>query len=242
MSIQMHNCKLTRSSFIDLALGEIEPARATQLQTELNDCPACLEEYESLRSTLHVSNQALRSAVPSEEFWPGYRIRLRSKLVAGPVRQSESAGERPSSALSAPVSLGSQLWLALRTLATTSVRVPVPATLALLLVFGVFFFLLRAREQVQAPPSAPVELVRTVEVPVIQEKVLTRVVYVEKKERRCASGANQSERKEIPVAPNTVAATGSDPSGALSLVGFKPTNEVKLTIIKGSSRTKNDDK
>ncbi len=235
MSIQMHNCKLTRSSFIDLALGEVEPQRATQLQAELNDCPACHEEYESLRSTLHVSNQALRSAVPGEEFWPGYRTRLHSKLLASPTQQVASAGERPP-ASATTVSLGSQLWLALRTLATTSVRVPVPAALALLLVFGVFVFVLRAREQVQARPSAPLELVRThtVEVPVIQEKIITRVVYVEKKDRRSASDANQSDRTGVSAAPSTVAVTGSDPATALSLVGFKPTNEVKLTIIKGS--------
>ena len=231
----MHNCKLSRNSFIDLALGEIEPQRATQLQTELNDCSACHEEYESLRSTLHVSNQALRSAVPGEEFWPGYRTRLHSKLLASPSQQVASAGERPS-ASAATVSLGSQLWLALRTLATTSVRVPMPAALAVLLVFGVFVFVLRAREKVQAPPSAPVELVRThtVEVPVIQEKIITRVVYVEKKGRRSASDAKQSDRTGVPTAPNNVAVTGSDPATALSLVGFKPTNEVKLTIIKGS--------
>ena len=230
----MHNCKLTRSSFIELALSEVEPQRATQLQAELNDCSACHEEYESLRSTLHVSNQALRSAVPGEEFWPGYRTRLHSKLLASPTQQLASTGERPS-ASAATVSLGSQLWLALRTLATTSVRVPVPAALALLLVFGVFVFVLRAREQVQARPSAPVELVRThTVVPVIQEKIITRVVYVEKKGRRSASDANQSDRTGVPAAPNTVAVTGSDPATALSLVGFKPTNEVKLTIIKGS--------
>ena len=233
----MHNCKFTRSNFNDLALGEIEPARARQLQAELNDCPACHEEYESLRSTLHVSNQALRSAVPGEEFWPGYRSRLHAKLLASPAQQVESAGDRVRRpAALTTKSLSSQMWLALKTLATTSVRVPVPAALALLLVFGVFFFVLRAREQVSVTPSNPVALVntRTVEVPVIQEKVVTRVVYVEKKGRRSASGANQSDRTETPAGPNSVAVTGSNPATALSLVGFKPTNEVKLTVIKGS--------
>ena len=230
----MHNCKLTRSSFIDLALGEIEPARATQLQAELNDCPGCHEEYESLRSTLHVSNQALRSAVPGEEFWPGYRTRLHAKLLASPAQQVGSAGAFPSAL--ATKSLSSQVWSTLKTLATTSVRVPVPAALALLLVFGVFFFVLRGREQVNVTPSTPVALVntRTVQVPVIQEKVVTRVVYVEKKGRRSAGGASQSDRTGIPAAPDSVAVTGSNPATALSLVGFEPTNEVKLTVIKGS--------
>jgi hypothetical protein len=227
----MHNCKLTRNSFIDLALGEIEPARATQMQAELNDCPGCHEEFESLRSTLHVSNQALRSAIPGEEFWSGYRTRLHAKLLASPAQQAESAVQ-PLSAL-ATMSLSSQVWSALKTLATTSVRVPVPAAaLALLLVFGVSFFVLRARERMNVTPSAPVALVntRTVEVPVIQEKVVTRVVYVEKKGGRSGGGARQSDRTGIPAAPDT----GSNSATALSLAGFKPTNEVKLTVIKGS--------
>jgi anti-sigma factor RsiW len=228
----MHNCKLTRSSFIDLALGEIEPARAMQLQAELNDCLDCHEEYESLRSTLHVSTQALRSAMPSEEFWPGYRARLHSKLLASPAQPG--AGERRPAL--ATMSLSSQMWLALKTMATTSVRIPVPAALALLLVFGVSFLVLRARERVNVTPSTPIALVKTqtVEVPVIQEKVVTRVVYVERKGRRSASDADRSNRTEIPAAPNSVAVTGANPATALSLVGFKPTNEVKLTVIKGS--------
>jgi len=227
----MHNCKSSRNSFIDLALGEIEPARATELQAEINDCPGCHEEYESLRSTLYVSKKALRLAVRGEEFWPGYRTRLQAKLLASSARPVESGGER---------ALSSQMWLALKTLATTSVRVPVPAALALLLICGVFFFVWRARAQVNIPPLTPVALfgaevkTETREVPVFQEKVVTRVVYVEKKSRRSASGADQSDRTAIPNAPNTVGATGSNSATALSLAGFKPTSEVKLTIIKGS--------
>jgi len=232
VSIQMHNCKLTRSSLIDLALGEIEPAKAMQLQAELNDCPGCHEEFESLRSTLHVSTQALRSAVPGEEFWPGYRTRLHSKLLASPARPGAGEG-RPTLAA---MSLSSQLWLALKAMTTTSVRIPVPAALALLLVFAASFLVLRARERVNVTPSTPIALVRTetVEVPVIQEKVVTRIVYVEKRGRRSASDWNRSNRTEIPTGPDSVAVTGANPVTALSLVDFKPTNEVKLTVIKGS--------
>jgi hypothetical protein len=227
----MHNCKLTRNSFIDLALGELPAARSKQLLAELNDCPVCRPEYEALTSTLHVSHEALRSGLPREEFWPGYRTRLRSKLLASPA-QVENIGEgHYSRAFPLPTSLRSQLWLALRTMASSSVRVPVPAMLALLMVFGAFFWVMRTRGQGKASSLPPVVFAetKTVEVPVIQEKVITRVVYVEKKSRR---GANQSA---IPGATNNVAAAGVDPSrsAALSLVGFKPTDEVKLTIIKG---------
>src|SRR4051812_33057709 len=98
----MHNCKLTRNDFVDFVLGEVSAARATQLLAELNECPACREEYEALRTTLHVSNQALRSALPGEEFWSGYRARLQSKLLANPA-QLENAGELSASSVPLPV-------------------------------------------------------------------------------------------------------------------------------------------
>ncbi len=231
----MHNCKLTRSSFIDLALDEVQPAKSKQLLAELNNCPACRTEYQALRSTLHVSNQALRSALPGEEFWPGYRTRLHSKLLAGPAQSRNTAEHFSPSALASPASLNSKVWLALRTLATTSIRVPLPAALAVLLIFGAFFLVMRTRGQANAPAVTPVALAetKTLEVPVIQEKVITRVVYVEKKSRRSRNGENQSA---TPGGDNSVAGrSNASNRTALSLAGFKPTDEVKLTVIKGSA-------
>jgi hypothetical protein len=222
----MHNCKLTRRDFVDLALDEIPAARAKQLLAELNDCAACQVEYAALQSALHVSNRALRSSLPDEDFWRGYHSRLQSKLVAGEMERIEEVVPGPFS---------SQAWLTLRAIFTTSVRVPVPAALALMLLIGASFFLVRARTQVNAGPSGTVALVetRTIEVPVIQEKVVTRVVYVEKKNDRSKGRVNGSGRKEFPAA-----LTGSDPAAktAMSLAGFKPTDEVKLTVIKGSDK------
>jgi anti-sigma factor RsiW len=222
----MHNCKLTRRDFVDLALDEIPAAKAKRLLAELNDCEACQVEYAALRSTLHVSNRALRSSLPAEEFWRGYHSRLQAKLVTSEVQRIEEA---------VPLPLSSRAWFALRTFFATSVRVPVPAALGLILLFGASFFLVRARTQVNASPSAPVALVetKTIEVPVIQEKVVTRVVYVEKQSNRSNGGANGLDRKGLPAA-----LTGSDPGAktAMSLAGFKPTDEVKLTVIKGSDK------
>ena len=65
--------------------------------------------------------------------------------------------------------------------------------------------------------------------------MVTRVVYVEKKRRRSRGAANPLDREDLNAA-NRIARAGSDASGktAMSLVGFKPTDQVKLTIIKGS--------
>ena len=233
----MHNCKLTRNTFIDLTFDEMPPASARQLLAELNDCPTCRDEYEALRSTLHVSHQALRSAQPGEEFWPGYRARLQSKLLA---RRAQLEGTAELASSTAP-SVGAHLWLVVRSMAATSVRVPVPAALALLLVAPVSFFIVRSHLKVKAAPSAPVVFAepKTVQVPVIQEKVITRVVYIEKKARRSGRGKNQSDPTAIPGGMNSVAESYLSNKTTLSLVDFKPTDEVKLTIIKGSYKDQN---
>ena len=222
----MHNCRLTKNRLLDLALDEGAPAEAKQLLEELDDCPACQEEYATLRNTLRVSLQALRSALPTEDFWPGYHARLQVKL-----RHDLSAVEPVG------LSLSSRVWLGLRKMATTSVRVPVPAALAMMLLVMVFFFALRSRGQANLTTSTPSAIVetRTVQVPVVQEKVVTQIVYVEKKGRRSRGAANHLDRVNLNAA-NSIARAGSDTSGkpAMSLVGFKPTDQLKLTIIKGS--------
>jgi anti-sigma factor RsiW len=222
----MHNCRLTKNRLLDLTLDEVAPAEAKQILQELHDCPACQQEYATLRNTLHVSVQALRSALPNEDFWPGHHARLQVSLMSNlslvqPMRSSLSA----------------RVWIGLRKMATTSVRVPVPAALATMVLIGIFFFALRSRGQANLSPSTPLAAVetRTVQVPVIQEKVVTQVVYVEKKGRRSRGKADQQDRTGLNAA-NTIARAGSDPSGkpAMSLVGFKPTDHLTLTIIKGS--------
>lgn len=221
----MHNCRLTKNRLLDLTLDEVAPEEAKQLLEELDDCPACREEYATLRNTLRVSMQALRSALPTEDFWPGHHARLQVRLM-----------NNVSSVQPAPFFSSARVWIGLRKLATTSVRVPVPAALAILLLAGIFFVALRSRGQVNAAPSplASVET-RTVQVPVIQEKVVTKVIYVDKKGRRARRTANQPDRADLNTA-NRIARAGSDKSGrtAMSLVGFKPTDKLKLTIIKGN--------
>jgi anti-sigma factor RsiW len=235
----MHNCKLIRSSFIDLALDELSPAKSTQLLAELNDCPACREDYAALRSTMHVSSQALGSALPGEEFWPGYHARLRSRVMASLAPDDENGIEYSSSfAQPSQMPLSRRLWLSLRGIANASVRVPVPVALVLLVLFGFSFFFLRPRGQVATTQSTQLASVetRTVQVPVIQERVVSRVVYVEKRGRKSRRGTSQWERRPTSTVANSVARAESDASTrtALSLVGFKPSDQVKLTIIKGS--------
>lgn len=247
----MHNCRLTRNGLVDLALDEMPSGEAEQLLSELNGCSSCREEYATLRNTWRISGQALQSALPTEEFWPGYHARLRDKLsqqLYPEVEQDSQQASQPS--WSSPLWL--RIWSAvvmqtasLRSMAwklvTTSVRVPVPVALALVCLSGISVLALAGRapigrpstgwEPVSATPSTQLHSVETrlVQVPVIQERVVTRVVYIEKKSSR--STASNSPNREY-----GVARAGSDNSAetAMSLVGFKPTDQVKLSIIKGN--------
>lgn len=220
----MHTCRLTKNRLIDLTLDEVAPEEAKQLLEELDDCPACQEEYATLRNTLRVSVQALRSALPTEDFWPGHHARLQVRLMnnLSPVQPVR-------------LSLSARVWIGLRKMATTSVRVPVPAALAIMVLIGVFFFALRSRGQANLAPSTPLASVetRTVQVPVIQEKVVTKVVYIEKKGRSSRGAVNQLDPAGLNTA-NSLARAGSSGKPAMSLVGFRPTDQLKLTIIKGS--------
>ena len=106
---------------------------------------------------------------------------------------------------------------------TASMQVPVPIAAILLLVLGAtLVFTLRARRS--PVTAAPIVVTKTVEVPVIHEKTVTQVVYRGRDRREVASrkaNANLMVQRQSERAP-------------VSLYGFTPTNEVKLTIIKGS--------
>jgi len=220
----MHNCRLTKNRLLDLALDEAAPEEAKQLLEELHHCPACQEEYATLRNSLRVSGQALRSALPGEDFWPGHHARLQARLKNEllPLQTMHW-------------SLTSRVWPGLRKIATTSVRVPVPVAAAIMVIIGVSFFALRSRGEVSLTPPAQLASVetRTVQVPVIQERVVTKVVYLEKKGQRSRAKVNRLKGADLNSA-NSVARATSSGNSAMSLVGFKPTDQLKLTIIKGS--------
>jgi anti-sigma factor RsiW len=224
----MHNCKATRSSLTDLAMDEVQPLLKEQLLTELQDCPACQEEYAAIRNVLRLSSQGLRSTLPAEEFWPGYHARLVDRI------ENHSASEQQPRFV-----WGSRLWLGVRKLATTSVRVPVPvaaAALVLLLAVSTFVAWPARRLVVPAPVPSVSVITNTVEVPVIQEKVVTRVVYVEKYRNRTRNGPGRLD--QLANAAPGLAPANPDASAttAISLVGFKPTDQVKLKVMKGSYR------
>ncbi|HET8780995.1 MAG TPA: hypothetical protein VFM63_01165 [Pyrinomonadaceae bacterium] len=199
----MHNCKTTRERLTELLLDGVDPR--VVLATDLRECAECREECSELTETLRFTTRLIETATPPDSYWPGYHARLKERL---------RAAQQPR------VELGQyhrdrQSWFT--RLFFSSVRIPVPVGLALILVAGLaIIFSMRAPAEpviVQVPVEVPMP------VPVIQEKTVERIVYRERRSPR-------SKPARI--------ASPADPTVA-SLQGFTPTDEVKLTVIKGGS-------
>lgn len=215
----MHNCKASRETLIALALNEGQAHRTQSLPAEVAQCTSCLEEYAALVNVMRLAGEAKESALPGDQFWPGYQARLRQRLTS----------ELPARMFESQPGLGTRL----SDLFTSSVRIPVPVAAAVLIFLGVSFaFAINARRRVD--PPAPIAVTKTIEVPVIREKavdrpvdrIVTRIVYRDRDRRRPFSEGNA-------IAAQRSTSLAEAP---LSLVGFKPANEVNLTIIKGSQR------
>jgi hypothetical protein len=207
----MHNCKNAKEALMEAALQGWIP-----IPGEFAACPLCREEFDSLRGTLQMTDAALQLAQPRENFWVGYDARLRRRLINNEQPASRSRLRGFASVL--------------RLVATASVPVPAPLALALFgfLVFSTFL-LMHSRTNSNGAPSAtpPTVITKTIEVPVIQEKLVTRIVYRDQSAARPTAPAA--------LARNTTVATRREEAPATeSLDGFKPVPEAKLTLIKGN--------
>jgi anti-sigma factor RsiW len=204
----MHKCKTSETTLTELALNEVSPGERKRLLAELQDCPNCREEYSSIERALRATGDALRSFSPPESFWSGYHARLEQRLA------SNAANINPHPTLSARV----------RQLFSTSVRLPVPVAAALVVGFVAIVFLALNQSLNQTAfveQSIPAQI-QTVDVPVFREEVVTRVLFV-RKPSRASAGLSRPQRSE----PREKALA--------SLSGFQPTNQVNLTVIRGSS-------
>ena len=199
----MHNCKTTRERLTELLLDGDDPRMS--LAADLRECVECREEFRALKETLGLTTRLIETAMPPDNYWPGYHARLKEKLYAAQQPRSLDISVEPAQHY---------------TFLTASIRVPVPVAFAVAAIVVLAFVLSISAPAEPIVVHVPVEVPVSVPVPVIQEKTIERIVYREKRSR---------PTKPAPVVPTT-----TDPTLA-SLEGFKPTEEVKLTVIKGGS-------
>ncbi len=221
----MHNCTKTKEQIIELLLdGADQPGDS--LSTELHTCRECSAEFDSLNATLRITSRLKEMATPSESYWTSYHAGLREKLLCVVDGQRRGGHGEPPLQIE-PAAHDVAGLSRLTTFLKSSIRVPVPVAAAAIIVCVVLFSLLfRKSEQPNIQPPSVVHV--PVEVPVIKEKIVTRVVY---KERRTQS-KNPTSANRNPNVENTFAQTQTIDS---SLYGFKPAENVKLTVIKGGS-------
>jgi hypothetical protein len=216
----MHNCTETKERLIELVLD----GRSAET-SELNACAECRAEFDALNMTLRLTSRLNETAAPAESYWSGYHARLREKLATAP-NPSHAEKQRRKEKLG-------PLFETMRLCVRTQVPVPLPLAIAVIiacLALGVF-----AVRRAETPVAQPPLLVQApVQVPVVQEKVVTRVVYRDRRSssRNSRRAINDDAQTESTFAKSRTSSTGEIPA---SLNGFKPADEIKLTVIKGGS-------
>ena len=221
----MHNCSETKERLIEMVLDGVDCA------AELDSCAECRTEFAALNATLRITRRTSETA-SDEDYWSSYHARLRQKLLMSE-KISHAKAQRFKQDAKVDRASALRLFFApLRLCVRSVVRVPVPLVVLTTLAFAALgLFAYRA---VRRPPVQTQVIVQVpVEVPVVQEKVVTRVVY---RDRRSASKI--SRRAINDAGSESIFARSRKPSTdeiPASLTGFKPTDEIKLTVIKGGS-------
>jgi len=213
----MHNCKETREQLTELLLDG--DGRAERV---LGQCVECRAEFEALAATLRMTARVRETAMPAEGYWTSYHAQLRGRLEEFHAK-AQRLNEKPQRKELKPglgfifASLREPLRLCVKTF-----LLPMPLGVALFAIGLVLaFFAVRTTQQPVTQSQAPVIVKVPVEVPVVQEKVVTKVLY--------------RDRKPISRPSNRLVPENSFARSQETLSGFKPTDEVKLTVIKGGS-------
>ncbi len=211
----MHNCRETRERLAELVLDD--------RSDELNNCAECRAEFEALNATLRMTTRVSETAAPAESYWSGYHARLREKLaVIGPAPSHAKTPRRGEK-------LG-PLFATMRLCVRMSVPLPVAVGLVIACVALTAFAMRRTEQHVA---TAPMVVQVPVQVPVVQvqERVVTRIVYRDRRSTSRHAGIDAPAESTF-ARSRKPSATDEIPA---SLNGFKPTEDVKLVVIKGGT-------
>jgi hypothetical protein len=239
MEFVMHNCKETRELFTELLLDGMDLRSDQAISAELSRCDECRAEFEALSATLRVTSRLSETAAPAEDYWSAYHSKLRQRLVNAQTASTTSRAKAQRhkdelGPLFEPLRPRAGTSLLARFL-KTSVPVPVPLAAALVIAAALLipFAIRAARKDVQTTTTivrVPVEVPVVQEKPVIQEKIVNRVVYRDRLVVRGIRRATEASGSESTFAKSQRSRTESMPA---SFAGFKPSDEVKFTVIKG---------
>lgn len=216
----MHDCRKTKEELIDLAFDEVDADKELRLLEAMETCASCRAEYRAMEEALAKFDEAAPSLLPANTFWAEHHARIESSIA------ELSGASRTAS-----------FW---RRALRTSFNIPVPVAVAAALLLAAtsvmavrsFIFKQEASPLRGGASEAKVQYVEVpVEKRVVEERVVTRTVYVTRKGGQ-QSSPTQPTIQDIP----SMTAQNKDETkpARTTLNGFQPTADVKLTVIKGS--------
>ena len=210
---------------------ELDFATGARVRAEVEACAVCSAQYRSFVATLDACDEASAALTPRENYWPRYHDALSRRLA----RAAETAEDVTTKSV--------PFW---KHLLTTSIRVPAPLAATAMLLFvasSILALTLLARPAPEpvmlAAPASPVELnapqIKFIEVPVVQEKTVTQIIYMPRRTRSGDDSRRLLPRENLAVvkSPKAPSLYATPPRANLS--GFKPANQMNLRIIRGSS-------
>ena len=229
----MHDCRTLESRLVDLVFDELQADEKLRLLAEVEACADCLSEYRSMTETLVVFDEAVEASLPEESYWPEHQAMLRQRLEQ-PAPRATTGGRDP-------------FWKRLFT-ARLPIPVPVAAAIVLaLLASSVLALRPRAKEAAATAQQSPIVMQappKIIEVPVFREKVITRTVYVEKRERE----KNATPCESTPGLRDEMTLTARHDEGesveggfftSANLTDFRPADEMKIRVVKRSNSDEN---
>ncbi|MDQ3817744.1 MAG: hypothetical protein M3362_08645 [Acidobacteriota bacterium] len=220
----MHDCTRVENRMLDLIFGELSEDERSRLEAEIERCSDCLSEYRSMNGAIRLSDEALDASLTGESFWAGHHEALRRRLADSAPRP---AADREG------------FW---KHLLTFKLPVPVPvAALALIMLMTLSALALRTRSvaptlTISARPSLETPApTKVIEVPVYQEKVVTRTVYVERKVHESKPARSKSPDLERAAQPLSASKDKeSDLFMRANLTDFQPPDDMRIRVIKRS--------
>ena len=73
-------CEKIQNLMVESLYGELDDARARELDAHLADCTACAALYEEMRATVATMHERRRPD-PGDEYWNGYYARLEDRMA-----------------------------------------------------------------------------------------------------------------------------------------------------------------
>jgi hypothetical protein len=215
------------SRLVDLVFDELEAEEKLHLLAEVEACAGCLSEYRSMTGTLLVFDKAVEASTPDKSYWPLHQAMLRQSL------------EQIAPGIITPQR--EPLW---KRIFAARLPVPVPVAAAIVLALMVSSVLAlrpsaKAERVAMQPPVAKQAPPEIIEVPVVREKIVTRIVYVEKKEAQQPTPTVQRNEPTLTARRAKEASAQGGFFTHANLTDFQPADEMRIRVIKRSNSDEN---